>query len=66
MGIKAGDTTDDGLFTIEVVRCLGACGLAPVMTVNKDTHGRMTEDKVPAILNFYRAQAEAESQVAGD
>jgi len=66
LGIKAGDTTDDGLFTIEVVRCLGACGLAPVMTVNKDTHGRMTEDKVPAILNFYRAQAEAESQVAGD
>ncbi|MGI6620732.1 MAG: NADH-quinone oxidoreductase subunit NuoE [Bacillota bacterium] len=67
LGIKAGDTTEDGLFTIEVVRCLGACGLAPVMTVNKDTHGRMTEDKVPAIINYYRAQAEAEAgRAAGD
>lgn len=66
LGIKAGGTTDDGLFTIEIVRCLGACGLAPVMTVNKDTHGRVTEDKIPSIINFYRAQAEAESGKAGD
>ncbi len=67
LGIKAGDTTEDGLFTIEIVRCLGACGLAPVMTVNKDTHGRVTEDKIPSILNFYRTQAESEpGQVAGN
>ncbi len=66
LGIKAGETTEDGLFTIEVVRCLGACGLAPVMTVNKDTHGRVTEDKIPGILEFYRKKAEAETgQVAG-
>jgi len=66
LGITAGDTTDDGLFTIEVVRCLGACGLAPVMTVNEDTHGRVTQDKVPAILDMYRKKEEAETvHVAG-
>ncbi|HHY69312.1 MAG TPA: NADH-quinone oxidoreductase subunit NuoE [Bacillota bacterium] len=66
LGITAGDTTDDGLFTIEVVRCLGACGLAPVMTVNEDTHGRVTQDKVPAILDLYRKKEEAETvHVAG-
>jgi NADH:ubiquinone oxidoreductase subunit E len=61
LGIKAGDSTDDGLFTLEVVRCLGACGLAPVLTVNKDTHGRMTEDKVPVVLNMYRRKAQEEA-----
>lgn len=60
LGVQPGDSTDDGLFTLEIVRCLGACGLAPVMTVNKDTHGRMTEDKVPPILEMYRKKAEAE------
>ncbi len=62
LGIEAGTTTEDGLFTIEIVRCLGACGLAPVMTVNKDTYGRVTEDKIPSILNHYRAQAEKVEQ----
>ncbi|QUL98031.1 MAG: NADH-quinone oxidoreductase subunit NuoE [Candidatus Fermentithermobacillus carboniphilus] len=65
LGISAGDTTEDGLFTLEVVRCLGACGLAPVITVNKDTHGRMSEDKVPSVLNLYRKKAESEVTVAG-
>ncbi len=60
LGIKAGDSTDDGLFTLEVVRCLGACGLAPVITVNKDTYGRMSGDKVPGLLRTYRAQASSE------
>ncbi|HHW18841.1 MAG TPA: NADH-quinone oxidoreductase subunit NuoE [Firmicutes bacterium] len=65
LGISAGDTTEDGLFTLEVVRCLGACGLAPVITVNKDTHGRMSEDKVPSVLNLYRKKAESEVTIAG-
>ena len=39
LGIKAGDSTDDGLFSLEVVRCLGACGLSPVMTINENTYG---------------------------
>ena len=53
-----GSTTDDGLFTLQATRCLGACGLAPVMTVNSDVYGRMTPDQVPGILAKYR-EAEA-------
>jgi len=56
LGIKAGDTTDDGMFSIEIVRCLGACGLAPVMTINKDTYGRVSEDRVPVILSMYKSK----------
>jgi len=63
LGVSAGDSTDDGVFTLEVVRCLGACGLAPVITVGKDTHGRMTPDKVPSVLNLYRRKAESETGV---
>lgn len=65
LGITAGDSTPDGLFSLEVVRCLGACGLAPVVTVNKDTYGRVTEDKVPAIVSLYRAGAKREGMSAG-
>lgn len=64
LGIPAGDTTPDGLFSLEVVRCLGACGLAPVMTVGKETYGRMTPDKVPAILDKVRRTAR-EDRAAG-
>ena len=53
-----GSTTEDGLFTLQATRCLGACGLAPVMTVNSDVYGRMTPDQVPGILAKYR-EAEA-------
>lgn len=66
LGVKAGDSTSDGLFSIEVVRCLGACGLAPVMTVNNDTYGRMSADKVPAILSMYRAKRAQEERLAGN
>ena len=54
LGIKAGHTTDDLRFTLETVACIGACGLAPVMQVNEDTHGRLTPDKLPAILAKYQ------------
>lgn len=56
LGIKAGDTSDDGEFSLEVVRCLGACGLAPVMTVNKDTHARMKPDRVSELVSKYKAR----------
>jgi len=56
MGIGPGDSTDDGLFTLEVVRCLGACGLSPVMTVNKNVHALMKADAVSAILARYTAE----------
>lgn len=53
LGIKSGQTTEDLRFTIEPVACLGACGLAPVMMIDEDTHGRMTPDMVPEILKQY-------------
>ena len=52
--IKSGETTPDGLFTIEEVRCIGCCGLAPVLTVNEDVHGLMTKKKVPELIKHYR------------
>jgi NADH-quinone oxidoreductase subunit E len=47
-------TTDDLMFTIETVSCLGACGLAPVMMVNSDVYGQLTEDKVKDIIENIR------------
>lgn len=54
LGIKAGHTTEDLRYTLETVACIGACGLAPVMQINEDTHGRLTADKLPAILKRYQ------------
>ena len=54
LGIKAGHTTEDLRFTLETVACIGACGLAPVMQVNEDTHGRLTPDKLAPILAKYQ------------
>ena len=54
LGIKAGHTTEDLRFTLETGACIGACGLAPVMQVNEDTHGRLTPDKLSAILAKYQ------------
>lgn len=51
--IKAGGTCADGRFSLEPVRCLGACGLAPVMVVDRDTHGGVTPDSACAILEGY-------------
>ena len=52
--VPAGRTTKDGLFTLNATRCLGACGLAPVMMINDDVYGRLTPDKVPGILASYK------------
>lgn len=53
LGIKDGETTEDLRFTLESVACLGACGLAPVIMVNDDTHGRLTKDAIAGILAKY-------------
>ncbi len=53
MGIKAGNTTEDRRFSLDLVRCLGACGIAPVLTVNGEVYPRMTADKVTDILAKY-------------
>ncbi len=55
LGIGADECTADGRFSLTACRCIGACGLAPVLTVNEDVHGRLTVDDVPAILAKYQA-----------
>jgi len=52
-GIREGETTPDRKFTYESVRCLGACGLGPVIVVDNDVHGRVKPGKVKDILNAY-------------
>ena len=49
-------TSDDGLFTLETVSCLGACGLAPVMMVNDEVHSTMTPDKATELINKIRGE----------
>lgn len=50
LGISLGETTQDGLFSIEVSRCIGVCALAPVLTINEKTHSRVTPTQVPELL----------------
>jgi len=52
--VAEGDTTEDGLFTLQFVACLGCCSLAPVMMVGEDVHGRLTPDKAVNVLDAYR------------
>ena len=52
--LKEGGTTEDRRFSLEAVRCLGACGLAPVMVVDQDTHGDVSSDKVIELLENYK------------
>lgn len=53
LGIDFGETTKDGLFTLEEARCLGMCALAPVIKIGDDIHPQVTVDKVPSILESY-------------
>ena len=53
LGIGAGECTEDGKFSLEACRCIGACGLAPVLTVNEEVYGRLTVDDVDGILEKY-------------
>ncbi len=53
--VRVGKTTDDGKFTLQATRCLGACGLAPVMMINDEVYGRLTPDEIPGILDKYKA-----------
>lgn len=54
LGIKAGEITPDGLFSIETVNCVGACALAPVMVVNGEYHGKLTPQDIAGIINGYK------------
>ncbi|MBQ6634279.1 MAG: NADH-quinone oxidoreductase subunit NuoE [Ruminococcus sp.] len=53
LGIKAGECTPDGEFSIESCRCVGACGLAPVMTIGEEVYGKLTPDQVGKIIDSY-------------
>jgi len=52
--VKAGQTTRDKLFSLEVVACIGACGLAPVISVNGEFHAKVTSESLKSILEVYR------------
>jgi len=52
--IQPDETTRDGLFSLEVVACIGACGLAPVISVNGEFHANLTGDDIPGIIERYR------------
>ncbi|MBQ3060937.1 MAG: NAD(P)H-dependent oxidoreductase subunit E [Lachnospiraceae bacterium] len=53
LGIEGGQTTSDGKFSLTDCRCIGACGLAPVLTVNEDVYGRLTVDDIDGIIAKY-------------
>ena len=59
MGVKPGETTADGLFTIDALRCIGACGIAPAVSINGKVYPKMTVDKVAAVVEEYRAMGGA-------
>ena len=54
LNIGPGQTTEDGMFTIDALRCIGACGIAPAVTINGTVYPKMTVDKVPEIIELYR------------
>jgi NADH-quinone oxidoreductase subunit E len=59
--INSGETTRDGLFSLEVVACIGACGLAPVINVDGNFHANLTTQAIPKVLDIYRKRVEESS-----
>ena len=57
LGIDIGECTEDGTFSLDACRCIGACGLAPVVTVNDDVYGKLNADMVEDILKKYEEEA---------
>ncbi len=58
---QAGDTTRDKLFTLETVACIGACSIAPVISINDEYFGRITTKEIPKVLNKFRKMAKEET-----
>jgi len=56
LGVECGETTKDNVFTLEEVRCLGCCSLAPVVRIGGNIHPYLTQDEIPKILRNYRKQ----------
>ena len=59
LGIKAGETTADGLFTIDALRCIGACGIAPAVSINGKVYPKVSVNAVADIINEYKAKENA-------
>lgn len=55
IGIKPGETSKDGLFTLDALRCIGACGIAPAVTINGKVYPKLTVSAVPGIVDEYKA-----------
>jgi len=56
LGINEGETTSDGMFSLEAARCLGACALAPVMMINGEVYGRLTPDEAVKVIQRIKKQ----------
>ena len=55
LGIKSGETTEDGLFTLDALRCIGACGIAPAVSINGKVYPKVSVDAIPGIIEEYKA-----------
>jgi NADH-quinone oxidoreductase E subunit len=64
LGVRPGETTPDGLFTVYEARCLGACGQAPVVMVNDVVHARVTPEQIPDIIAALTADAQVDAVAA--
>lgn len=60
LGIDFGETSRDGMFSLETSRCLGTCGLAPVVMIEEEVHGKVKPEQVAALLDRYRSKAAGE------
>ena len=66
LNIKSGETTKNNLFGLDTVNCVGCCGLAPVITVGQDVHGKVKISSVPKIVDQYQAKMPAEPKEASN
>ena len=66
LGVKPGETTADGMFTIKTVECLGSCGTAPMLQCGADYHENLTEDKVDTLLEQWRNSSKRSSYLRSD
>jgi NADH-quinone oxidoreductase subunit E len=65
LGIEVGETSKDGLFTLNTVACIGCCSLAPVIMVNDNTHGRLTPSEVRSIIRKYKRGEKSSNRKSG-
>ena len=66
LGVPAGGTTRDKLFTLETVACIGACSIAPVISINEEYYGRLEVKEIPKIINKYKREAAAAQKVESE